>query len=223
MKKLILILIKLIPLYTLYRGVLGGKNRLGPILNIGKTIFTQYEIKKMMSTLVVHYQDSEGDLIRGRKLPGFLNQNFADEYSVQIRSLLGNDPDDLSVDIWQNNYIAKFDFDSENYILKSLGPDLEDGTKDDIEMAINIKGAGQYLRENFSQKNIVKKEVPDNDALQDEEPVNRNIEYDDYGYDSQGYDSEGFNEEGYNRNGFDRDGYNREGIHKDDLHLYQED
>ncbi len=220
MKKLILILIKLIPLYTLYRGVLGGKNRLGPVLNIGKTIFTQYEMKKMMGTLIVHYKESQGELILGPKLSSFLNENFSDQYSGQVRSLVGNNSEDLSVDIWNSKYTTVFDYDSEDYILKSAGPDQELDTKDDIEMKITIQGASQYLRkDDSSQKQIEAK--PQRDEYQENNTQQTERQYNDLGFDQYGYDREGYNEEGYNREGFDRDGYNSEGIHKDDLHLYE--
>lgn len=218
MKKLILILIKLIPLYTIYRGAMGGKNRLGPILNIGKTAFTQYEMKKMMNVLIKHYQESEGDLIRGDRVGNFLNKFHRDQYSAQVRSLVGNNPNDFSLDIWKSSYSAEFEFGTENYILNSPGPDLTKNTKDDIEITINIKGAAVYLDGAPNKKPQEKKQPKTiTKIVEVEETVD--VEQQDSGE----YDSEGFNEEGYDRSGFDRDGYNEEGIHRDDVHLYEDD
>lgn len=219
MKKIILIAIKIIPLFTLYKAFFGGQNKLESIMNIGKSMFTQYEAQKMMGIIVRHYKENQGDLIQQPRFKNFINSNFADQYSVQVRNFFSLDTEDFSTDIWSGSYKVHLDTEAEYYNFVSPGPDSVSDTKDDIRMGFKIKGISRTIGrkpEINEDIELTKPEVNSSEINNTEDRYFDDNGFDNEGYSREGFDQEGFNRDGFDKEGFDRDGYDINGNHKDD-------
>lgn len=209
MKKLILILIKIIPLVTIYHGLSKGGVKFRPMVNIGKVIFTQYEIKKITSLVIQDYKDSKGRITQNNELSKLINDHLTGEYSVLIRQMLGHE-ERFDVDIWGMSYKVSFDEKTRDVSIYSAGPDKKYETKDDVKLSFHIQGTGDVSRAATQTSLVDEQEIESEDSG----------DYDEYGYDQEGYDQEGFDEYGFDRDGFNKDGYDEEGFDRDGYDQY---
>ena len=138
MKKLILLAIKIIPLFTLYKGLTGGEVRLKSIFNLGKTFFTQYEIKEITNNVITFYQENNDQLPDPSDFSNYINNMYSNHYSIITRQVFGKSSSDLSKDLWDTPYALKInDYDGTVKII-SAGQDTILDTKDDISFGFEI-------------------------------------------------------------------------------------
>ncbi len=191
-KKLFVLCIKLLPIITLYKGLTSGGRNLGPIFNVGKVAFTQYEIKLVTNEVIKHYKENSGELIHPDDFTIFLQQKFFNNYSKIARQIFSDDSNNLGKDIWGTDFKMQIKEDGALVLIKSAGPDQKIDTKDDITVDFRIRSKGSIT--NRSKIALHAHEAETDDYYED-------------GFDRDGYDSEGF----------DRDGFNRDGVHYNDI------
>ncbi len=178
MKKLIIFLIKIIPLYTLYRGLTGGGTRLKPMVNIGKVIFTQYELKGITDLVIQNYKDSQGKIALGQEFSTLINENYIGQYSTLVREMLGQDAKNISRDVWETPYTLNLDPGTRTVTIFSAGPDLIAESKDDVTMSFNISGSGDLSQTKASSQMGQEREERVTDQKQSEyEEETYNAEY----------------------------------------------
>jgi hypothetical protein len=194
-KKLFLLFIKILPIITIYKGVTSGGKNLGPILNVGKVAFTQYEIKLVTNEVINYYKENNGDLINPEDFPIFLQDKYFNHYAKIARQLFSDDGENLGKDIWNTDFILDIQEDGALVLVKSAGPDKMNNTKDDIALDFRIRSKGS---------NSIKNR--DNISMHAHEYSESNEIYED-GYDRDGFDPDGF----------DQDGYGHDGVHRDDM------
>jgi hypothetical protein len=204
MKKILLFAIKIIPLITIYKGVTSGGNKLKPLLNLGKIIVTQYELKNITKIISNSYRENKGVLMNEREFPKFLNENHANEYSVIARKFISESDPDLSKDVWMMPFKLKKYIETNTAVISSNGQDKKYGTKDDIKMTLNVNLSREVKKK--------KKRDATKSMINSRDEINDRIERDQRDFDREGFDRDGLDEEGFDRDGFNTEGFDREGF-----------
>lgn len=227
--------IKLLPLLILVGGFLKGSTSLKPVFNIGGTVLTQSELKKMLKLVKRHYarklldKDPE-PLMSNDEFPVVVRKKYYSKMSYLMRKFIDHSGD-LANDLWDNPFKLLYDLEHNVVYAASAGPDLEWDTKDDIKVPFNLPAIPKNLSKGKAGRNIARKGRPSSKKLRKRRVRKRRkpreYEYDEagydrYGFDRQGFDRDGFDKkgfdlDGFNRDGFDHEGYNRDGIHKDEM------
>ena len=107
MKRLFIILIKLIPIITLYHGASKGHNRLKPLLNLGKVVLSQYEIKNVTDIVVLSYKETQGQLVNQEGLGELIVENYSDQYTSLVRQVITKNIS-YANDIWNTPFQIDF-------------------------------------------------------------------------------------------------------------------
>lgn len=208
MRKLFGILIKILPLLTLYKGITSGGARLGPFVDTIKVALTQYEVGQIAKVTYENYLQN-GNAPDAQKFSDFIRANFHSQYSVLARELKGDKEHDHAVDIWGNPYQLYVNQNIGQVKIFSSGPDGVPSNIDDVAMDFSIEIQKRRIPAEVAQR--VPDEVPQ-EVTQTTEIFELESEY----------DEEGYNRDGYNQEGFDRDGYDRNGYHRSELEEHSE-
>ncbi len=208
MRKLFGILIKILPLLTLYKGITSGGARLGPFVDTIKVALTQYEVGQITKHTYEDFAQS-GKVPEPQNFSQFIKDEFHSQYSVLARELNGDKGHDHSMDIWGNPYQLHVNQNIGQIKVFSAGPDGIPSNKDDVLM-------------DFSYE-VQKRRHPAELAKQVsvESPIESHVEElsqtTDFSESESEYDEEGYNQDGYNQEGFDRDGYDSNGYHRSEF------
>jgi hypothetical protein len=186
MKKLLSLALKILPLFTLYKAVTSGSKSMKPLFNLGGVVISQYEIGNITKLVAKDYQDTKGNLITSEQFPQFINESYADQYSVIARQFTGADDSDLSLDIWEVPFQLEHQPAKGDVYIKSSGPDKTWETKDDIQISFQVRPSGGD--DSSSSRDLAAQQINNEE-----------------------YDEEGFDRDGFNRKGLDQDGYDRDG------------
>jgi len=192
-KKIFLFLLKILPIITIYKGCTSGGKNIGPMFNVVKVAFTQYEVKLVTNELIKYYKKNDGELIHPEDFPIFLQQKYFNNYSKIARQIFSDDSINFGKDIWGKDFVLLIEEDGALVVVKSAGPDMENETEDDIELEFRIRSKGSI--KNRKQIAIHTREEEEEDEFY----------------------SDGYDRDGYDPDGFDRDDFNRDGIHRQDL------
>lgn len=221
MRKLFGLIIKILPLITLYKGITSGGARLGPVLETVRVALTQYEVGQVTKLVVEDYNLSGGQLIKPHEFSDFILDNFHSQYSVLARELKGDKNHDHSQDIWGH----PFKLISKGGMVKivSAGPDGVIDTKDDIASEIGHASAQTRRASAPTPRPKTPKPRPMTpptyeEARQDDRAPAAVAYFDN----PEVYDADGYNREGYDQYGYDRDGYDRNGLHRTEKETYYE-
>lgn len=208
MKKLFGILIKILPLLTLYKGITSGGARLGPFVDTIKVALTQYEVGQITKLTYEDFAQS-GKVPEAQNFSQFIKDNFYNQYSVLARELNGDKNHDHSLDIWGNPYLLNVNQNIGHIKVFSPGPDGVPSNKDDVLM-------------DFSYE-VQKRRIPAEVAQQIPEEISvETSQIAEFSGSESSYDEEGYDRDGYNQEGFDRDGYDHNGYHRSELEEYEE-
>lgn len=203
MRKLFGIIIKILPLLTLYKGVTSGGARLGPFVDTIKVALTQYEVGQITKLTYDEFALS-GKLPDSVRFSEFITNNFYGQYSVLAREIKGDKAHDLSLDIWGNPYQLYVNQNIGQVKVFSAGPDGVLSNKDDVSMDFSFEI--QKSREPAKVAKQIHEEVPPEEV----QVVENSDAYSEY-------DEEAPNSEEYNQEGFDRDGYDQEDYHQSEF------
>ncbi len=203
MKKILMFCIKILPLITLYKGITSGSDKFGPMLNIGKVAFTQYEVVQMAKMVGKDYSSSRGELIHPDDFPSFIIQNYHNQYSDLVREMMADNDKNISYDLWGNQFKLILSEETSEVLVGSAGKDKTWDSTDDIKLGFKIGSK--------NMKNLIQ---GSSDDQQDQPQFDRNG-FDQEGYDHQGFDQDGLNRDGLDLNGFDRDGFNQDGYDRE--------
>lgn len=206
MKKLIIVIIKMLPLFMLYRGAMKGHNRIEPLINIGKVMLSQYEIKTITDLVVENYKATKGKLISQQKFSEFLRKNYHHDYTMLARKVLMKGID-YSLDVWLVPFQINIKRTSGEVTIFSAGPDQKGFTKDDIKLSFTINGYEDVSK--YKTSSNVVDDIDQYDDVYDEQNI-QHAEFDSQGYDRNGYDRDGYDHSGFNDQGVNRDGYTKE-------------
>jgi hypothetical protein len=221
MRKIFGLIIKILPLITLYKGVTSGGARLGPLLDTVKVALTQYEVGQVTKLVVQDYSLSGGQLVKPYEFSEFILDNFHSQYSVLARELKGDKKHDHSQDIWGHPFLLL----NKGGMVKivSAGPDGVIETKDDITSEISQLGADTRRAAVPEARPISPEPRPMNPPAYEEEVQDDRAPAAVAYFDNpEVYDSEGYNREGFDQYGYDRDSYDRNGLHRSEKEAYYE-
>lgn len=210
MRKLIGIILKILPLITIWQGLTSGGARLKPFIDTIKVTLTQYEVMEI-TKLVVKDFEAENKPMPPAEFADFLQNNFHSQYSVLAREIKGDRKHDLSRDIWGSPFQLILNEDMTNVKIASAGPDGKISNKDDIAADFTIEGAVRRLPARAAPRPTVQEESHVQEQLTGQE-FEETIERQPAAYDE--YDNEGYDRDGFDRDGYDRDGYDRNGMHR---------
>lgn len=205
MKKFFSILIKILPLLTLYKGITSGGARLGPFVDTIKVALTQYEVGQITKLTYDDYGRNR-KIVSSVEFPQFIKDNFHSQYSVLAREISGDKEHDHSKDIWGHEFQLILNQNIGQARIASAGPDGIISNKDDIgfDFSVDIPQIRRPaaipkpapVQEVVEVAEVEQEPAPEQEALRTE-------------YDEEGYDSYGFNREGYDRDGYDQNGFHR--------------
>ncbi|MCM2348949.1 MAG: hypothetical protein NDI69_02940 [Bacteriovoracaceae bacterium] len=205
MKKFFSILIKILPLLTLYKGITSGGARLGPFVDTIKVALTQYEVGQITKLTYDDYGRNR-KIVSSVEFPQFIKDNFHSQYSVLAREINGDKGHDHSKDIWGNGFQLILNQNIGQARIASAGPDGIISNKDDIGFDFSVD-IPQIRRPAAIPKAAPVQEVVEvAEVEQEPEPEQEALGAE---YDEEGYDSYGFNREGYDRDGYDQNGFHR--------------
>lgn len=208
MRKIFGILIKILPLLTLYKGITSGGARLGPFVDTIKVALTQYEVGQITKLTYADFAQSS-KTPDPQKFSHFIRENFHDQYSVLAREIKGDKSHDHTLDIWGNPFQLYVNQNIGQVKVSSSGPDGIASNKDDIAMDFSFE-----VQERRRPAEVAKK-------VQVEEPLevvqaaeNLEVESDVH--------EEGFSEEGYVQDGLDQETEEQDGNFYNETEEYSE-
>lgn len=202
-KKWIMWLLKLLPLFTLYKGLTSGSKGVGPLLNLVGVVSTKHDIGKIANLVIENYNDTNGQVVSPERFANFIAKNYENPYTSITRRIIG-DHKNFGQDVWGKPFRLSYDEYSGEIDIRSFGPDSELKTNDDISVSFKVTPVNQ-------QQNAQNVYQPQRAPAQ----VYIESEYDEDGFDREGFDSEGYDREGFNREGYDREGYDYHGLNRD--------
>lgn len=213
MKKFFGLLLKILPLLTIYKGLSSGGARLGPFIDTAKVALTQYEVAQITKLTYEDYAH-KNKVVSSSEFPQFIKDRYHNQYSVLARELTGDKEHDHSKDIWGQDFQLILNQNIGQVRIASAGPDGIIQNKDDIGVDFPVE-MPQARRPASVPKPQVNPE-PQDMSVQDEESLEvaeTQLEYDPQ------YDEEGFDKYGFNQDGYDRDGYDQNGFHRNEKEL----
>lgn len=213
MKKIFGLLIKILPLLTIYKGLSSGGARLGPFIDTAKVALTQYEVAQITKLTYEDYA-YKNKVVSSSEFSQFIKDKYHNQYSVLARELTGDKEHDHSKDIWGQDFQLILNQNIGQVRIASAGPDGIIQNKDDIGVDFPVE-TPQMRRPASVPKARVNPE-PQAMAVQDEESME--AEPTQLDYDPQ-YDEEGFDKYGFDQDGYDRDGYDQNGFHRNEKEL----
>lgn len=204
MKKFFSILIKILPLLTLYKGISSGGARLGPFVDTIKVALTQYEVGQITKLTYDDY-GRNSKVVSSSEFPQFVKDNFHSQYSVLAREITGDKGHDHSKDIWGHEFQLIVNQNIGQVRIASAGPDGIISNKDDIgfDFSVDIPRVRRPAAIPKAAPVIQEMAVVEQEPEPDQEAFGPE-------YDEEGYDSYGFNREGYDRDGYDQNGFHRD-------------
>lgn len=206
MKKLFSILLKLIPIVTLYHGITSGGARIDPFLQTMKVMLTQYETTHIANRVIADLKATNGRLVAPELFSEFVRNKYYDQYSVLARELSGDKSHNHAIDIWGTPFFLVVAPDESQVTIASAGPDKKPSTLDDVTVSFPFKEPKVPAQRQIATKPV---EAPEQAPVEDSE------DYDVDGFDHYGFDRNGFDRDGFNRDGFDQEGFDRTGFDLD--------
>lgn len=141
MKKLISWTLRIIPIITIYQGIVSGGARLKPFTDTVKVALTQYEVVNISNLLAKDLERTNGIPIETKKFSAFIRNTYHNQFSILSREIMGDKTHDHAVDIWGQEFqllLSQKDIHL-NIKIASAGPDGERSNKDDIAVDFSIE------------------------------------------------------------------------------------
>lgn len=205
MKKIFGIIIKILPLLTLYKGITSGGARMGPFVDTIKVALTQYEVGQITKLTYEDY-GRNSKVVSSGEFSQFVKAHFYSQYSVLAREISGDKQHDHSMDIWGNPFQITINSHIGQVRVASAGPDGVMSSKDDIGLDFSIDLP--RVRRPAAVPKVIHEvvETETTEVIAENEVPSE-------------YDEEGYDVYGYNRDGYDRDGYDQNGNHRSEIEL----
>ncbi len=129
---------KLFPLLIMLQGVGMGIYQFKMMINMGKRVFTQYELSKITELVLEDFQKRGNSLMPKSDFPSFVRKNYDNQISALVRRVFDKENTDYANDIWGNPYQMIFDEKVGLLSLTSLGKDKRAQSIDDVTVHFNL-------------------------------------------------------------------------------------
>lgn len=227
MKKILGLILKILPIITIWQGVTSGGARMKPFIDTIKVALTQYEVAQITKAYVASLSQNNGQMLDQKKFSEFIQDQVHSQYSVLAREITGDKSHDHAKDIWGKPFQLIVSDDQTQIKIASSGPDGKIKSKDDIGLDFSVQR--DYVRKPASVPQPVREVVEDVEQVPEETVADdaqlaaqdeiRGPASDDLAEEPQ--NAESYDVDGFGTDGYDQDGYDRNGIHRSEKQMGQ--